>query len=154
MTKKIGKGDIMVVLQEILHKNAISTQEEIRESLSKKGFVVNQTKISRMLHKLGVAKMVENGETVYRLQPERVPITPRDMLKSVIVSIQHNESLIVIKTTPGSAQLVASLLDHKSDLNILGTVAGDDTIFVSPETTKKIQTVYNKVYKLLLEFSI
>jgi transcriptional regulator of arginine metabolism len=154
MTKKIdngiGKGDILLALQEILQKNTVSTQEEIRKALQKKGFIVNQTKISRLFHKLGVVKMIENDVAVYRLQLDRAVITPSDSLKFMIVSIKHNGSLIVIRTTAGSAQFIAAFLDHKTDVEMLGTIAGDDTIFIAPEKTQKIQSVFNQIYKLLL----
>jgi transcriptional regulator of arginine metabolism len=154
MTKKPAvkksPADLSIALQELLQKRTISTQEEICEALNQQGFDVNQTKISRLLHKLGVMKTLENNLTVYRLPQERPAITASDSLKFVITSIKHNEFLIVIRTLPGSAQLVAHLLDHGNDLGILGTVAGDDTIFITPESTKKIQTVYDKIYRLLL----
>jgi transcriptional regulator of arginine metabolism len=58
--------------------------------------------------------------------------------------------LIVIRTAPGSAQLVAGLLDKGKEIGILGTVAGDDTIFIAPIKTQQIKQVFQKVYALLL----
>lgn len=150
IVKKVSNNDLVLALQELLHKNTVGTQAEIQTALQKKGYVVNQVKISRMLHKLGVAKIIENNNIVYRLPHARTSVTPNDTLISVINSIQHNEYLIVIKTMPGSAQLVAHILDHKDNLDVLGTVAGDDTIFITPASTKKIHEVYDRIYKILL----
>jgi transcriptional regulator of arginine metabolism len=151
MTKKTeSKGDITLALQELLEKNSVSTQEEVRNALQKKGLVVNQAKISRLFHKLGVVKMIENEVPVYRLQADRTALTSNDSLKFMIVSIKHNGSLIVIRTTAGSAQLIAAFLDQKKEIDMLGTIAGDDAIFIAPEKTQKIQTVFNQIYQLLV----
>lgn len=114
--------------------------------------MVNQVKISRLLHKIGAIKVNEGEKIVYRLpETELVTITPGDKLKQLILNISHNEVLIVINTLPGSAQLVARLLDLKVNDGILGTVAGDDTIFVAPTKIKQIEAVYQKIYHLLLD---
>lgn len=66
-----------------------------------------------------------------------------------MLDVDHNETLIVIKTSPGAAQLIARLLDSvgKSE-GILGTIAGDDTIFVTPTTGNDIQVLITNIQKL------
>lgn len=140
------KADLIIAIQELLQKGKLAKQEDIRAELEKKGMVVNQTMISRVLHKLGAVKISEGNNPVYRLSSEFKSVSPDDSLKHLILNISHNESLIVIETTPGSAQLVARLLDQKKEMGILGTVAGDDTIFVAPKSTAKTTLVYQKIY--------
>ncbi len=146
----LNKADLIKAIQALLQKGTVETQEEICAALQQQGFAVTQTKISRVLHKLGAIKMSEGEKTVYRLPTEFRLMTPNDSLRHLIHNIVHNEVLIVIQTVPGSAQLVARLLDQKKELGILGTVAGDDTIFITPESTQQIQITYQKIYKLLL----
>jgi transcriptional regulator of arginine metabolism len=144
------KADLKIAIQKLLEKKTVGTQEEIRRALQEQGFVVNQVKISRMLHKLGAIKVSEGEKIVYRLPGELVVFSPDHTLKQFVLNIMYNEVIIVIQTAPGCAQPVARCLDQRKDLGILGTVAGDDTIFSTPKKTKQIKTVFHKVYDLLL----
>jgi transcriptional regulator of arginine metabolism len=142
---------IISLLQQLLRsESSAGTQEEIGKDLAKHGILLNQVKISRLLHKLGAIKMIENKRTVYRLPTELVPITPEHTLKNIILSIRQNETLIVVQTTPGSAQFVARFLDQSRDSRILGTVAGDDTIFIAPTSHKVIKSLAQRLTQILL----
>src|SRR3990167_6493442 len=144
------KIDLIVAIQNLLQKKMVRTQDEIREVLHKQGFDINQAMISRILHKLGAIKMNEGDQIVYRLPTELIAITPKDQLKQLILNISHNESLIVIQTSPGSAQLVARLLDQKNISGVLGTLAGDDTIFVAPDKIKHIGALFQTIREILM----
>ena len=144
------KIDLIVAIQNLLQKKMVRTQDEIREVLHKQGFDINQAMISRILHKLGAIKMNEGEQIVYRLPTELITITPKDQLKQLVLNIAHNEALIVIQTSPGSAQLVARLLDQKNVSGILGTLAGDDTIFIAPDKIRHIDTLYQSIREILL----
>ena len=144
------KIDLIVAIQNLLQKKMVRTQDEIREFLHKQGFDINQAMISRILHKLGAIKMNEGEQIVYRLPTELITITPKDQLKQLVLNIAHNEALIVIQTSPGSAQLVARLLDQKNVSGILGTLAGDDTIFIAPDKIRHIDTLYQSIREILL----
>ena len=144
------KIDLIVAIQNLLQKKMVRTQDEIREVLHKQGFDINQAMISRILHKLGAIKMNEGEQIVYRLPTELIAITPKDQLKQLVLNIAHNEALIVIQTSPGSAQLVARLLDQKNVSGILGTLAGDDTIFIAPDKIRHIDTLYQSIREILL----
>lgn len=150
ITSKKNKADLIVAIQHLLQTKTVGTQERIQEALQRQGFKVNQVKISRILHKIGAIKMTEGGQIVYRLPTEIVSIRPSDSLKQLILKVDHNESVIVIQTSPGSAQLIARFLDTNDGLDILGSVAGDDTIFVAPVKTKQIKELFQKIYHLLL----
>ncbi len=147
---KSNKTDLLLAIRSLLQNNIVGTQEEICDALEKKGFAINQVKVSRLLHKLGAIKMNEGEQVVYRLPTERIAVTAKDPLKQLVLQIAHNESLIVIQTAPGSAQAVARLLDLNKQHGVLGTVAGDDTIFVAPVKTKQIRAVFQQIYTLLL----
>lgn len=140
-------------LKKLLLEGAGGTQEELVEALEKKKFSVTQSTISRDLRRLGAIKATaSDGRTVYRLSPEQLslPITNSNGLTDLLVSIDHNDAMIVIHTSPGSASLVARHLDMKKQiLGLLGTIAGDDTIFVAPVKTKKIQSIMDAIFNEL-----
>lgn len=129
------------VLKKILESGKNSTQEEIREMLEAKGFDVNQSTISRDIKKLGAIKGTDKkGRTTYRLSDSTNESTfIAQSMTDLIIEITHNDSLIVIQTTPGSASLVARQLDINKPAGILGTIAGDDTIFVAPSKEVSIK---------------
>lgn len=135
------------ILRALLESGKSSTQEEIREMLEAKGHDVNQSTISRDLRKLGAIKGTDSkGRTVYRLSesfPESVAVA--NSLPEMILNISHNDSLIVIQTTPGSASLVARHLDIHRPASILGTIAGDDTIFVAPSRDVSAKQTINAI---------
>ncbi len=143
-------ASLVVALQNLLHQHALETQEEICHALREQGFSITQVKVSRLLHKLGATKVNEGARSIYRIVHEQVPLNPNNSLKHLVLHISANETVIVIQTVPGSAQLVARLLDHMKGSGILGTVAGDDTILVVPTTIKKIQLLHDEVVKRLM----
>ena len=137
--------------KEFLNQERFASQSEIVEALKKQGFSgINQSKVSRMLGKFGAVR-ARNAkmEMVYCLPNElSVPATSSP-LKNLVLDIDHNNMLVVIKTTPGAAQLIARLLDSvgKPD-GILGTIAGDDTIFVTPTRTTPISILIERIQDL------
>lgn len=127
-------SDRLNVLRKLLESGKSSTQEEIRDLLESKGHDVNQSTISRDLKKVGAIKGTDSkGRTVYRLsQTAGESNFVAQSVPELITNISHNDSMIVIHTSPGSASLVARHLDLNRPAGILGTIAGDDTIFVAP----------------------
>lgn len=139
-------------IRNLLRTNTATTQEEIKERLEKIGFEINQSKISRMLRKLGAIKTTnDDNQVVYSLPREPAPPPTSSPLKNLVIDIQYNESLIVIATVPGSASLIARLIDHHlNKLELLGTIAGDDTIFVVPKSIKEIPSIAKTLNKFLM----
>lgn len=140
-------------LRKLLEEGETSTQEDLVKALREQKFVVTQSTISRDLTRLAAVKARDaSGRVVYRLpdDPSLAPSPPVRDVKGLLVDIQHNGSLIVITTTPGSASLLARLLDQSKPGGILGTIAGDDTIFVAPSSIKRTEQT---VQKILEEFS-
>lgn len=147
-----NKTTLLQTIRNLLETSAIETQEDMCKALAKRGIEINQAMVSRILHKLGAVKMNEGDKVVYRLPTaEFAPVTPKNSLSQLILSIDSNENLIVINTAPGSAQLVASLLDQHKKMGILGTVAGDNTIFIAPKSVKEIQSLRQKISNILLK---
>jgi arginine repressor len=129
-------------LRHLLSQGKLSTQDELREELESKRFTVTQSTISRDLRRLGAVKATDpDGRTVYRLageEPLRVPVSTGS-LRDLVKTIETNGALIVLHTVPGTASIIALHLDRVRPGDILGTVAGDDTIFIAPRSLKKIR---------------
>ena len=143
--------ELMVFFKALLKKERLSSQGEIVDALQNAGFHnINQSKVSRMLSKSGAVRTRNaKREMVYCLPAELgIPMTTSP-LKNLVLDIDRNDSLIVIRTSPGAAQLIARLLDSIGKTEgILGTIAGDDTIFISPTNSKKIDVTLNVVKNL------
>lgn len=140
-------------LRALLIEGKITKQDELCAELQAKGHHVNQSKISRLTRKLNAIKTKnETGQIVYRLAREPAPPLPSSQLSDLMIDVNMNETTIIVTTSPGAAQLVARILDyHKNKMQILGTIAGDDTVFVAPSSIKTIQDTYLAIRKLLFQ---
>ena len=149
--KETSNQQLINDLRALLQAGKVTTQEDICAALEALGHVVNQSKVSRLIHKLNAIKSKnEHGEIVYRLPLEPAPAQTSSRLMDLILDIVHNETTIIVRTSPGAAQLVARILDyHKDQLEILGTIAGDDTIFIAPTSNRLIQNSLIKIKTLL-----
>ena len=148
MAQLSGSKTRLTALRDLLGEGDASTQEELADALFKKRFDVTQSTISRDLRKIGAVKAIDqSGRTVYRLPilgeiGESSKANYSTGLRGLMLDIAHNGAMIVIHTTPGSASLLARFLDQTKPHGILGTIAGDDTIFVAPRSIKQLaQTI-------------
>ncbi len=120
----------------LLETEAVTSQAHLVELLGQAGIVATQATVSRDLEELGAVKVrVSGGETVYaipELPTDRV--APEEQLRRVladwVVEAAHSGNLVVLRTPPGSAHVVASAIDRAGLDGVLGTVAGDDTLLV------------------------
>lgn len=123
-------------IAKLLADHAVTSQTHLVELLAADGVQATQATVSRDLEDLGALKVrVAGGETVYAI-PE-LPTeqrAPEDHLRRVfgdwVVEVSHSANLVVLRTPPGSAHVVGSALDRSGLPEILGTVAGDDTLMV------------------------
>lgn len=134
---------------EVIKDNDISTQEGLVESLREAGFAVTQATVSRDIKELGLIKIPgSSGVSRYAVAGE--PVNPRNedrikrFFRDSVVSLDNSENLIIIKTLPGEAQGVASAIDNSGWPEIIGTVAGDDTILVVIKPKKMTHSVMKK----------
>ncbi len=140
------------LLRKLLEEGSISTQEELVDELYRKKFDVTQSTISRDLRRIGAIKAVDSsGTTVYRLPEDSAQQVLQTRLEDLILDIDHNGMLIVIKTTPGAANLIARTLDLGKLDGVLGTIAGDDVVFIAPTNAKKIKETMEAVIEELAD---
>src|SRR5690554_8435 len=145
---------LVEAFREILKEERYSSQAEIVHALQERGFEgVNQSKVSRMLSKFGAVR-ARNAleEMVYCLPPELSMPSARSSVRQLVLEVEHNEVMIIIRTTPGAAQLIARLLDSVGRKEgVLGTIAGDDTIFIAPMKVADIEFTLQNVRQLFEE---
>lgn len=143
--------NLISAFKTLLEQERFGSQGEIVNALQQLGFSnINQSKVSRMLTKFGAVRTRNSRmEMVYCLPAELSVPTSSSPLKNLVLDIDHNDFLIVVKTSPGAAQLIARLLDSvgKAD-GILGTIAGDDTIFITPTSGTAILDLMQRVQEL------
>jgi transcriptional regulator of arginine metabolism len=120
----------------LIEQQAVTSQAQLVELLSAGGVVATQATVSRDLDEIGAVKVrAGGGESVYAV-PElpKDRVAPEDHLRRVlgewVVDVAASVNLVVVRTPPGSAHVVASALDRAGLPEIIGTVAGDDTIMV------------------------
>lgn len=145
------QDQLVKAFKDLLKQERLSSQGDIVDALRELDFDnVNQSKVSRMLSKFGAVRTRNaKDEMVYCLPAELGVPTITSQLKTLVLDISHNENIIVIQTSPGSAQLIARLLDSLSrTAGILGTIAGDDTIFITPTSIKEIDQLADAVKDL------
>jgi transcriptional regulator of arginine metabolism len=118
------------VIARIIRARRIGTQEELLAALAEAGERATQATLSRDLARLGARRVSRpDGGAFYELAPEGDPLA---LLRGQIASIAANGSLVVVRTVPGSANAIARAIDLAQIPEVLGTIAGDDTIFVAP----------------------
>jgi transcriptional regulator of arginine metabolism len=117
----------------IVRSRRIGTQEELLAALGEAGFRATQATLSRDLARLGARRVSRpEGGTVYELADGAAGADGLGALRSLVTSIAANASMVVIRTHPGSAPAIARAIDLAQPPEVLGTIAGDDTIFVAP----------------------
>lgn len=116
----------------IIRSRRIGTQEELLAALADAGFQATQATLSRDLARLGARRVSRpEGGTVYELEAAAEG-NGLGALRGLVQEISANASLVVIRTHPGSAPAIARAIDLGRVPEVLGTIAGDDTIFVAP----------------------
>jgi transcriptional regulator of arginine metabolism len=129
-------------IADLIHSQALASQEELADRLQAQGFAVTQATISRDLEQIGAVKVRRAGQLSYAL-PDQVRDAPTPRLAAVfrdwVRSIDTAANLVVVKTPPGSAHLVGVTLDNADLPEVVGTICGDDTIFVACRTIADAQ---------------
>ncbi|NUN70760.1 MAG: arginine repressor [Bacteroidetes bacterium] len=147
----MNKTQRQFIIKEIIQDHSVSNQEELVSVLKKRGIIVTQATLSRDFAELGIVRIHVKGKIRYAIanQLEETSITP--LVTHEVVGIEANESMIVVRTLPGRAGGVASYIDSGRNKLVLGTLAGDDTVLVTPVSVKKIPALVKHLKELLFD---
>jgi transcriptional regulator of arginine metabolism len=122
-------------IAELIRAEPLASQEELAERLAAQGFAVTQATISRDLEQIGAVKVRREGRLGYALPEQLASASSATGLTAVlrdwVRSIDVAGNLVVLKTPPGSAHLVGVALDQAALPEVVGTICGDDTVFVA-----------------------
>ena len=117
------------MVREIILDHKVSSQEELASLLEERGIIVAQATLSRDIREMNILKQHDGENYYYSLTPREVPRASGSGSDS-IVSIEFSGSVAVLKTRPGHANMVASIIDASHVKESAGTIAGDDTIIL------------------------
>ncbi|BEU87806.1 arginine repressor [Selenomonas sp. TAMA-11512] len=138
------------LIREIIGKEEIETQEELAEALRKHSFDVTQATVSRDIKELMLRKVpMSNGRSRYAVPADtnRIIAGGRSvrMFQDSVMHVDSSENIVVMKTLPGTANAIASILDHEAWTDVIGTVAGDDTILLVIKPTAAVPKVMERL---------
>ncbi|MFC4769166.1 transcriptional regulator AhrC/ArgR [Effusibacillus consociatus] len=147
------KGQRLLKIRELISTRDIETQEELVESLRDLGYQVTQATVSRDIKELQLVKTpTPDGRYKYAL-PAEPTYNPeaklRRFLTDSFVSVDRAENLIVMKTLPGNAHAIAGLIDALNWDDVLGTIAGDDTILIIGRTREHASVIVDRFLAFL-----
>jgi transcriptional regulator of arginine metabolism len=140
MTKLARQQTIL----ELAHESPLPNQQELVKVLARRGFQVTQATLSRDINELRLVKTTEgyvmpNGDA----STEPLPAVSR-VVREFVREVRRAQNLLVIKTIPGSAQPVAVAIDAEGWNEVVGTVAGDDTILIISGNNKKARELQTR----------
>lgn len=139
---------------ELIKEHDVETQEDLVKKLRENGFDVTQATVSRDIKELSLIKIATDKNTYkysvaseprYNLNVDRLS----KLLKDSAISIDYSDNLIVVKTLPGVANAIASCIDHIQWPEIIGTIAGDDTILLIVKPKEAVGKYLETLNKLL-----
>ncbi len=142
-----------VTILDIIEKNEIETQEELADALRQRGIQVTQATVSRDIKELRLLKVLTPMGTYKYATADKAEngLTDRfiRMLAESVLSVAASANMIVIKTLSGSAAVAAEALDSFHWPEVLGTIAGDNTIFMVVRTIEEVQTVVERIQEMM-----
>ena len=137
---------------ELINTYDIETQEELAQRLEESGFVVTQATVSRDIRHLKLSKVVYgDGKQKYSLMPKQDGISEKyvRILKEAFISMDMAQNILVLKTVSGMAMAVAAALDSLQMNEIVGCIAGDDTIMAAIRSVDDTVVVMERIRKLI-----
>lgn len=146
------KGKRQEAILELVKKYEIETQEELAEKLNGAGFAVTQATISRDIRELKLTKIQHGAKQVYAALTENKYVGSNkyiDILKHSFVSVDMAQNILVIKTASGTAMAVATALDSLHWDEIVGSIAGDDTVMCAIRTVEDTKKLVKRLEDIL-----
>jgi transcriptional regulator of arginine metabolism len=134
----------------VVRDKRIGSQDDLREALSTEGFAVTQATLSRDIRELGLAKLVDPQGGAFYANPHEGHIRPdlSQVLPTLLVSVEGSGQLLVLKTAGGGAGAVGAAIDQVGWSEVIGTIAGEDTVLVVCRSPKLRQQVEQRLAAL------
>ncbi len=142
-------------IQEIIAQDSISTQAELVERLRAEGVLVTQATVSRDINELRLVRLpVGKGRHRYSLAQvshhDTTQVELQRLFQNFVTDVDRGENIVVVRTADGHATGVAFLLDRMRRDDIVGTIAGEDTIFVVARSVQEGEVLMEELNELML----
>jgi transcriptional regulator of arginine metabolism len=141
-------------IRELISSRPIRTQGELAAALRERGFRATQATVSRDVGELGLRKVNREGVQVYALPPRLVETEAsgedrlRRLLHDLPIEVREAGLLLVVRTIPGSAHAVANAVDRAQWPEVVGSLAGDDTLFLAFSDRGSLQRVRRRLIRM------
>jgi len=141
-------------IRDIVGRQSVRTQQELAAALRERGFRVTQATVSRDIGEMGLVKSNRDGGTAYELptgttdadaSPEQ---KLRDLIAGLPLDIREAGLLLVIRAVPGSAHAIAAALDRCHWPEVVGSLAGDDTLFIAFSDAASLRRIEARIERL------
>ena len=141
-------------IRDLVAQRPVRTQQELAAALRERGFQTTQATISRDVAELGLIKVTRDGTQAYALPPRLVEAETsgedrlRKLLADLPVEVREAGLLLIVRTLPGSAHAIAAALDRARWPEVVGSIAGDDTVFVAVADRGSLQRIKRRLLRL------
>ncbi len=141
-------------IRDLVDQRPIRTQQELAAALRERGFRTTQATVSRDVAELGLMKATREGTQVYALPPRLVEAEAsgedrlRRLLRDLPAEVREAGLLLIVRTLPGSAHAIAAALDRARWPEVVGSIAGDDTVFVAVSDRTALRRVKQRLLRL------
>ncbi len=134
---------------EIISSSCIETQDELQKELIKSGFNVAQATVSRDIQELRLVKKADDNGVYRYFQSENKDVRFSNLLIQTIISVDYAVNMVVVKCHTGMAQAACAMIDSMNYNQILGTIAGDDTIFIMLKNEENARKLVQTIKQLI-----
>ncbi len=141
-------------IRDLVDQRPIRTQQELAAALRERGFRTTQATISRDVAELGLVKAARDGTQTYALSPRLIEaeVSGEDRLRRLLhdlpAEIRDAGLILVVRTLPGSAHAIAAALDRARWPEVVGSIAGDDTVFIATADRAALKRVRQRLVRL------
>ena len=136
------------LILQFIESGTVTSQEDFRRSLARHGHRVTQATLSRDIHELGLIKTA-NGYALPAQAADPVLPSAQRLVREFVLSVREAQNQLVVKTSVGSAQPVAAALDAEAWEEMLGSIAGDDTILIICENKHNAERLARRIREML-----
>lgn len=153
-TSELLKRARQQAIADVVQDRRLRTQHELVVALKDKGFVVTQATVSRDVTEMGLLKVRVDGVQVYALPSAKAAGEPGgeqrlgQLLSDLPIDVRESGLMLVVRAVPGTAHAIAAALDRAHWTDVLGTIAGDDTLFVACADQRSLQRVKKRLLRL------
>ena len=148
----LGKHERHTTIRQLVAAEPITSQDELRRKLVRRGFDVTQATLSRDIHELQLYKgpngyAIPNGNGHFEEEDDRPAVD--EVLSSFGLSVRQAQNQLVLRTTSGGAQPVALAIDHEQWSDVVGTLAGDDTVLIICPDPRRASAMREKLERII-----